>query len=326
MHIFFLLLIFSTLIFFSNSTDDVMNGQDTDKLEKKAKSLACSFILNSSISPKQNKEEEIKDFLKKNKVIKKESETNDKINQFMTSVCYSKLDHETATEILTSVSQGKIDTSKKEKYEKLFEYDEGDFKKLSKVMEEVKEVNKEIEDEEKNLHEKRKEDPELDKTMKDLEEKMQKNKNNEETKEETKEKKKEEKKKEEKKKGEKKGDKKDNKNKKNKNKKGKKKKKKKKVHRTYEDDMDYGNYEYNNDDENKFSLEKLWENIGPKNLYAIITSILVIIIPFIIIQITDKMDNKKGKIPKEKINKNNDVEEEDKTNNQNNIEENKKDK
>ena len=312
MFIFISLLIISPLILCAS--DAVMKAQEVEKLEKKAKSLACSFILNSSSLQKQNKEKQIKELLKKNKLLKKESDTKAKINQFLTSVCYSKLDSETANEILTSVSEGNIDLPDKEKYEKLFEYKDADIKKISKVMEEINEVNKEIEEEQKNIHEKRKEDPKLDKTMKDLEEKIQRNPNYDGTKEDTKEEKNEEKKEE------KKGEKKD-KNKKNK-KKGKKKKKKKKIHiPSYdEDEPDYGNYEYSDDEENKFSLKKLWENIGIKNFYAIITSICVIFIPFIIIQISDKMDKKKGNnLKKKNENVKKDVKE-NKTNNQNEAE------
>ena len=165
-------------------SDAIMKAKDLEDLEKKAKALACNFLTTSSLLEFANKEKQIKDLLKKNKIYRKDSEANDQIQNFLTSICYSKMDSQTANEILIKVSEGHTEIPEKDKYKHFFDFDmKGDFKKYKKVMIEVNKVMKDIEAEEKTLHEQRKNDPELEKDIKDMERKLIKNKKYEENKE-----------------------------------------------------------------------------------------------------------------------------------------------
>ena len=168
-------------IFCLPASDAIMKGKELEDLEKRAKALACNFLTSSSLLAFADKEKQIKDLLKKNKIFKKDSEAQDKIQNFMTSICYSKIDSQTANEILIKISEGHTEIPGKDKYKHYFDFDmKGDFKKYKKIMNELNKVMKDIEAEEKALHEKRKDDPELEKDMKDLERKLIKNKKYEE--------------------------------------------------------------------------------------------------------------------------------------------------
>ena len=156
-----------------------------EQLEKKAKTLACSFISDSFLLSMSNKEKQLKEILKKNKIIKKDSEADKAIPNFVSALCYSKIRPETANEILIHVSEGKTDLPNRENYKYLFEINSKvDYKSIKKYMDEMNQIMKDIEEEEQSLHEKRKDDPDLDKNIKNLEKKMVRNKhymeNNEE--------------------------------------------------------------------------------------------------------------------------------------------------
>ena len=177
----YLLLIAINIILSSLDSEAIIKAQDVEKLEKQAKALACSILINNSLNLKTNKEKQIKEILKKNKIIKKESETMDKMQDFLQTVCYLKIDAETANQILIIISEGKEDLSENNKYNNLFDFNpKGDYKNFKKYMDDVNIVMKEIEKEEKSLHEKRKVDPDLDKELKDLGRKLERNKRYEE--------------------------------------------------------------------------------------------------------------------------------------------------
>ena len=163
------------------TSDGIMKAKELEDLEKKAKALACNFLTSSSLLAFAHKEKQIKDLLKKNKILKKDSETEAKIQNFMTSICFSKIDAQTANEILIKITEGHNEIPEKDKYKHYFDFDmKADFKKYKKIMNEVSKVMKDIEAEEKALHEQRKDDPDLEKNMKDIERKLIKNKKYEE--------------------------------------------------------------------------------------------------------------------------------------------------
>lgn len=185
MLIFSILLIILPFIISLDSSDYVMKGEEIEQLEKKAKTLACSFISDSFLLSMSNKEKQLKEILKKNKIIKKDSEADKAIPNFVSALCYSKIRPETANEILIHVSEGKTDLPNRENYKYLFEINSKvDYKSIKKYMDEMNQIMKDIEEEEQSLHEKRKDDPDLDKNIKNLEKKMVRNKhymeNNEE--------------------------------------------------------------------------------------------------------------------------------------------------
>ena len=154
-----------------------MKVQEFQKMEKKAKTFACSLLSESSILSKK-KEKQIRDYLKKNNFLKsdKESNVHDKIKQFKTAICSNNIYTDRANDILMGLSDGKYDIINDKDNAKFFDFDKNlDFNEITKNMKETNEIMEELRKEEESLHEKRKDDPNLDDSLKDIEKKMFRN-------------------------------------------------------------------------------------------------------------------------------------------------------
>ena len=150
--------------------------KEFQKLEKKAKALACSFLSNSFISSAKDYDKKLKEILKENKIIQNESEAKDKISQFILANCYLKITSDLANKIILDISKKSIDFKNNKQYLQLFEMDKNtDFTKLLSTMKELNELTKEMKAEEEIFAKKRKEDPNFEKNLKDFEERMKKN-------------------------------------------------------------------------------------------------------------------------------------------------------
>lgn len=153
-----------------------IEGEDMEKFQKKAKTLACSFLASNALLSLKNKEKHLKDLLKKKKIIKSDSEADDKVLTFMTAICYTKITPEIASEILLLESEGKSDIGKNEKYNIFFKLDQKvNLKKAQKLMNEVDGIMKEIDFQEGTLQTNNKDKNELDLSKKDFGKKLIKN-------------------------------------------------------------------------------------------------------------------------------------------------------
>ena len=183
MKYFFLLIL---LIIKSVFSDDKVEQKEFQKLEKRAKVLACSFLSTSFVSSVKDYDKKLKELLKENKFIQGEAEAKDKIAQFMLVNCYLKITNDIANKLLLEIPKKNMDLTKNKQFLGLFEMDKNtDFAKLAETMKEINEINKEIKAEEEIFTKRRKEDPNFEKNLKDFEEKMKKNyenKKNEKTK------------------------------------------------------------------------------------------------------------------------------------------------
>jgi len=178
---FLFFLFFLTLIKFvilDTLKDSTMKVQEFQKMEKKAKTFACSLLAESQILSKK-KEKQIRDYLKKNNFLKsdKESSVHDKIKQFKTAICSNNIYTDRANDILMGLSDGKYDIVNDKDNAKFFDFDKNnlDFNEINKNMKETNEIMEELKKEEESLHEKRKDDPNLDNSLKDIEKKMFRN-------------------------------------------------------------------------------------------------------------------------------------------------------
>ena len=173
MKYFFLLI---PLIIKSIFSDEKAGQRELEKLEKRAKALACSFLSNSFVSSVKDYDKKLKELLKENKFIQNESEAKDKISQFMLVNCYLKITSDIANKLLLEIPKKNVDLTKKKQFLELFEMDKNtDFSKIAETMKEINEIMKEIKAEEEIFSKKRKEDPNFEKNLKDFEEKMKKN-------------------------------------------------------------------------------------------------------------------------------------------------------
>ena len=170
-------LIIILLIIKLSISDTSKPGQkEFQKLEKKAKILACSFLSNSFISSTKDYDKKIKELLKDNKLTQNDSEAKEKLSQFMLANCYLKISNDIANKIILDISKKNIDIKNNKQYLNLFEMDKNiDFKTISSTIKEINELNKEMKAEEEIFSKRRKEDPNFEKNLKDFEEKMKKN-------------------------------------------------------------------------------------------------------------------------------------------------------
>ena len=164
------------LIILKLSISDINAGQkELQKLERKAKTLACQFLTNNFLTSVKESGKKLKDILKQNNIIHNESEAKEKISQFMLVNCYLKITPEIANNVILDISKGSIDFKKNKKYLNLFEMNEKtDFNKLAQTMKEINEILKEIKAEEEIFTKRKKDDPNFEKNLKDFEEKMKK--------------------------------------------------------------------------------------------------------------------------------------------------------
>jgi len=145
----------------SPPSDSVMKVKDFMKLERGAKTLACAFLSNSTLLSNMRKSKQIKELLKKNKIIIKGSEAKEKITKFLTGICYSKITPETAKDVLVGMSEGKLDLSKEKEYLGLFNYDSENKSNSDKFLKAINEIDnnlKELHLEEESMLKNRKED------------------------------------------------------------------------------------------------------------------------------------------------------------------------
>jgi len=164
------------LIILKLSISDINAGQkEFQKLERKAKTLACQFLTSNFLSSVKESGKKLKDILKQNNIIHNESEAKDKISQFMLVNCYIKITPDIANKVILDISKGSIDFKKNKQYLNLFEMNEKtDFNKLAQTMKEINEILKEIKAEEEIFKKRKMDDPNFEKNLKDFEEKMKK--------------------------------------------------------------------------------------------------------------------------------------------------------
>ena len=167
-----LILILINLFNIISSLPPIMKARDYEKLEKKAKILACSVLSDSSSIGKRSIKKDINDLLRKHKLIKGQYEAKEKVHEFMTAICYEKIQPETANDVLKSAQEGNFHF---ENYSNLFTYGPNiNVRRTKELMNEVKEKLKEINDEDENEEE---EEFDNEKYMNDLKKRFKRNLN-----------------------------------------------------------------------------------------------------------------------------------------------------
>ena len=144
-----LLFIQINLTFLSEIHTNKEKKQKIFSKTKKAKALACSVLSSSPISTEKNTKRQIRELLKKNEIIKRTAETKEKINEFLTAICFKNIKDETANDILNALSEKKPEVLTKREFIELFEISPNlDYKKIQKLMDTVIEILDQIEEEE----------------------------------------------------------------------------------------------------------------------------------------------------------------------------------
>ena len=170
------LLLFIKLNLTISTKEDTVKEIKQYSKEKKAKALACSYLLSTPIPTKKNSKRQIRELLKKNGIIERKAETKEKIYLFLTALCYKKIKDTTANDILVEISAKKTDALAKKELTELFNISPNlNYKKIQKTMDTVMDILEQIEEEEESKTAKNK-DEDSDEIMMDEDEKKKKSK------------------------------------------------------------------------------------------------------------------------------------------------------
>ena len=115
--------------------------------EDKAKVLACSFLLTTPISTEKNSKKKIRELLIKNGIIKRKNKTKEKINLFLTSLCFRKIKDKTANDILEGISEKRKEILDNKQLPELFNISPNlNYNKIQKIMETVNDILEQIDE------------------------------------------------------------------------------------------------------------------------------------------------------------------------------------
>jgi len=154
------------LLFFIKIDLSLLENEDTVKeskqysKEKKAKALACSYLLSTPIPTEKNSKRQIRDLLKKNGIIEKKAETKEKIYLFLTALCYRKIKDTIANDLLVEISSKKIEAiAKRKELVELFNISPTlNYKKIKKTMDTIMDILEQIEEEDSKIAKNNEED------------------------------------------------------------------------------------------------------------------------------------------------------------------------
>jgi len=141
------------LLFLINVDLIFLKRKDSEKVplyfseEEKTKALACSFLLTTPISTEKNNKKQIRELLIKNGIIKRKSGTKQKINTFLTSLCYRKIKDKTANDLLEGISENRKNILTNKELAELFNISPNlNYKKIQKTMNIVNDILEQIEE------------------------------------------------------------------------------------------------------------------------------------------------------------------------------------
>lgn len=140
--------------------EDIVKESKQYSKEKKAKALACSYLLSTPIPTEKNGKRQIRDLLKKNGIIEKKAEIKEKIYLFLTALCYRKIKDTTANDILVEISSKKAEAlAKRKELVELFNISPTlNYKKIKKTMDTIMDILEQIEEEDSKIVKNKEED------------------------------------------------------------------------------------------------------------------------------------------------------------------------
>ena len=146
---FFFLLLFQININIIFAASD--NDKEYAKAERKVKSLACSILANTRFAYSNQTKRQLRDLLKRKKIIQRAAESHTKIFEFLRAICFKKIQTSTANRIIESVSNKEYEILEREEYAELFQIDNNlNFTRIKNVIKRVNKIMKKIEEEEEN--------------------------------------------------------------------------------------------------------------------------------------------------------------------------------
>ena len=153
----FISFLFFLRIYISLSDENTKREKEQLRAERKYKTLACSILANTHYAFSNITKKQVKELLIKNNIINRSIDAKEKIPEFLTAICFKKIDIDQANDIIEGISEKRFDIINENDYSNLFIVKPDlNFTRIKKTMNRVHKIMKQIKEEDRK-HEEEKE-------------------------------------------------------------------------------------------------------------------------------------------------------------------------
>lgn len=153
MNKFFISFLFFLRIYFSLSDekdDNAKREKEQLRAERKYKTLACSILANTHYAYSNITKKQVKELLIKNNIINRSIDAKEKIPEFLTAICFKKIDIDEANDIIEGISEKRFEIINENDYSKLFVVrSDLNFTRIKNTMNRVHKIMKQIKEEDR---------------------------------------------------------------------------------------------------------------------------------------------------------------------------------
>ena len=153
MNKFFISFLFFLRIYFSLSDekdDNAKREKEQLRAERKYKTLACSILANTHYAFSNITKKQVKELLLKNNIINRSIDAKEKIPEFLTAICFKKIDIDEANDIIEGISEKRFEIINENDYSKLFVVrSDLNFTRIKNTMNRVHKIMKQIKEEDR---------------------------------------------------------------------------------------------------------------------------------------------------------------------------------
>ena len=153
MNKFFISFLFFLRIYLSLSDekdDNAKREKEQLRAERKYKTLACSILANTHYAYSNITKKQVKELLIKNNIINRSIDAKEKIPEFLTAICFKKIDIDEANDIIEGISEKRFEIINENDYSKLFVVrSDLNFTRIKNTMNRVHKIMKQIKEEDR---------------------------------------------------------------------------------------------------------------------------------------------------------------------------------
>ena len=153
MNKFFISFLFFLRIYLSLSDekdDNAKREKEQLRAERKYKTLACSILANTHYAFSNITKKQVKELLIKNNIINRSIDAKEKIPEFLTAICFKKIDIDEANDIIEGISEKRFEIINENDYSKLFVVrSDLNFTRIKNTMNRVHKIMKQIKEEDR---------------------------------------------------------------------------------------------------------------------------------------------------------------------------------
>ena len=150
MNKFFISFLFFLRIYISLSDENTKREKEQLRAERKYKTLACSILANTHYAYSNITKKQVKELLIKNNIINRSIDAKEKIPEFLTAICFKKIDIDEANDIIEGISEKRFEIINENDYSKLFVVrSDLNFTRIKNTMNRVHKIMKQIKEEDR---------------------------------------------------------------------------------------------------------------------------------------------------------------------------------